>query len=237
MIASADQPESVGAILRAETRRILEWVLERTAGLAWFCVAAIVVGAGLFGAAMGSWREPVQALYTGIKLPLAILLTTLGNGLLNGMLAPLLGLNVTLRQSLVLVLFGFAVTALILGALSPVAWFLVWNTPPLNAATQLSSPEYGFLQLTLAVFIAAAGISGCVRLWPLLCEWAGNARVGGSVLFAWLATNLFLGSQVCWVLRPFIWDPAGPPRFIGREYLRGSFFETVFEAARRLIFS
>ena len=42
---------------------------------------------------MGSWASPLQSLYAGIKLPLVILLTTLGNGLLNGMLAPLLGLN------------------------------------------------------------------------------------------------------------------------------------------------
>jgi hypothetical protein len=236
MIASTDQPNSLGAFLRAEAQNIRGWVVARTFNLAGFCVVVIVAGAGLYGAAMGSWREPMQALYTGIKLPLAVLLTTLGNGLLNGMLAPLLGLNVTLRQSFALVLFGFAITALILGALSPVALFLVWNTPPLNAATQLSSPEYGFLQLTLAVFIATAGITGCARLWPLLREWAGNAQVGGRVLLAWLATNLFLGSQICWVLRPFIWDPAGPPRFIGQEYLRGSFFETVFEAAWRLLF-
>jgi hypothetical protein len=237
MIAWAENPDSVGAFLRAELRTIQGWIVRRTASLAWFCVTAIVVGAGLYGAAIGSWREPLQALYTGIKLPLAILLTTLGNGLLNGMLAPLLGLSVTLRQSLVLVLFGFAVTAILLGALSPVALFLVWNTPPLNAATQFASPEYGFLQLTLALFVAVAGITGCARLWPLLREWAGSAQIGGRVLFAWLATNLFLGSQVCWVLRPFIWDPAGPARFIGREYLRGSFFETVFEALRRLLFT
>ena len=196
-----------------------------------------MAGAGSYGAAIGAWREPLQALYTGIKLPLAILLTTLGNGLLNGMLAPLLGLNVTVRQSLALVLFSFAVTAIILGALSPVALFLVWNTPPLNAATQLSASEYGLLQLTLALFVAVAGFTGCARLRPLLREWAGSAHIGGRVLFAWLATNLLLGSQICWVLRPFIWDPAGPVRFIGREYLRGSFFETLFEAARRLIFS
>ncbi|MSU57555.1 MAG: hypothetical protein EXS35_05150 [Pedosphaera sp.] len=236
MLTAVKPAFSVGEFLRAEARRLREWMAQRDAGLVGFCVAAVVVGAGLYGAAMGSWREPLQSLYTGIKLPLAILLTTLGNGLLNGMLAPLLGLNVTLRQSLGLVLFGFAVTAVILGALSPVALFLVWNTPPLNAATQLTSPEYGFLQLALAVFIAVAGVTGCARLWPLLREWAGNAQIGGRVLFAWLATNLFLGSQVCWVLRPFLWDPAGPPRFIGREYLHGSFFETVFEAARRLIF-
>jgi hypothetical protein len=236
MVTTSPGGIAVGSFLRAETDRVRVWISQRNATLAAFCVVAVVIGAGLYGAAMGSWREPLQSLYTGIKLPLAILLTTLGNGLLNGMLAPLLGLNVTLRQSLVLVLFGFAITALILGGLSPVALFLVWNTPPLNTATQLSSPEYGLLQLSLAIFIAVAGTAGCLRMWPLLCEWAGDIRIGRRVLSAWLATNLFLGSQICWVLRPFIWDPAGPPRFIGQEYLRGSFFETVFEAARRLIF-
>ena len=87
----------------------------------------------------------------------------------------------------------------------------------------------------LAVFVSLAGITGCVRLWPLLHEWAGQAAVAGRVLLAWLLTNLFLGSQICWVLRPFIWDPAGPPRFVGQEYLRGSFFETVFNALLRLL--
>lgn len=237
MSSSLAQPDSVGGFLRARAGTLHSWAKESTSALAWFCVGAVVVGAGVYGAAMGSWREPVQALYTGIKLPLAILLTTLGNGLLNGMLAPLLGLNVTFRQSLALVLFGFAITALILGALSPVALFVVWNTPPLDAATQLTSPEYGFLQLALALFVGIAGVTGCVRLWPLLREWSGKTGVAGRVLLAWLSTNLFLGSQICWMLRPFIWDPAGPPRFIGREFLRGSFFETVFHAALRLLLS
>ena len=93
---------------------------------------------------MGSWRGSWQAFYTGIKLPLVILLTTLGNGLLNGMLAPLLGLNLTFRQSLAVVLMSFDDRlSVLLGALSPVAWFVVWNTPPFTAAMRLSSPEYG----------------------------------------------------------------------------------------------
>jgi hypothetical protein len=152
------------------------------------------------------------------------------------MLAALLGLNVTLRQSLVLVLFAFAVTALILGALSPVALFLVWNTPPFTATTHPTSPEYCFLQLTLTVLVAVAGTTGCLRLWPLLRDWAGRSSVACKVLFAWFAVNLFLGSQICWVLRPFIWEAGAPVRFIGRDNLRGSFFETVFEAGRRLVF-
>ena len=156
--------------------------------------------------------------------------------MLNGMLAPLLGLNISFRQSVLLVLVGFAITSLLLAAFSPVALFIVWNTPPLSAATRLASPEYGFMQLMLALFIGCAGIVGNVRLLPLLRQWTNTPGIARNVLLAWLAGNLFLGSQVSWVLRPFIWDPAGRIEFIGREYFRGSFYETVFEAARRLVF-
>jgi hypothetical protein len=229
-------PRFVSTFLRADAGTFYDWVKWRQSQLIAFCVVAIVAGAGTYGAVMGSWSTPLQAFYAGIKLPLVILLTTLGNGLLNGMLAPLLGLNASFRQSLLVVLMTFAIACLILGALSPVALFVVWNTPPLTAGTHESSPEYGFLQLTLAVFVAYAGIVGNARLLPMLAQWTANIGIARRVLFAWLAGNLFLGSQICWVLRPFIWEPHGPVRFIGREYLHGSFFETVFEVLRRLIF-
>jgi len=237
MTAASTVLKSVGEFLRAGPERFHELVVRRQGNLVVFCVTAIVVGAGGYGAVMGCWRDPMQALYTGIKLPLVILLTTLGNGLLNGMLAPLLGLNVTFRQSLAVVLMSFAVTAMVLGALSPVALFIVWNTPPLAAGTKISSPEYALLQMTLAVFVALAGVMGNIRLVPLLRQWAGSAAVARNVLLAWLAVNLFLGSQICWVLRPFIWEANRPVEFIGQNCFQGSFFETIFEAGRRLMFS
>jgi len=237
MNAVADVPRSVSAFLRAGPECYREWVVRRQLNFVAFCVGAIVIGAGVYGAVAGSWRDAWQALYTGIKLPLVILLTALGNGLLNGMLAPLLGLNVTFRQSLAVVLMSFAVAAIVLGALSPVAWFVVWNTPPLTMATTPSSPEYGFMQLTLAAFVALAGVIGNIRLLPLLRQWTGSAAIARNVLLAWLAGNLFLGSQICWVLRPFIWDARRPVEFIGPDPFQGSFFETIFNAACRLIFS
>lgn len=227
----------VSEFLRAQPAHLNAWVKDQPRQLAVFCFVAILFSAGAYGGAMGSWSCPLQMLYTGIKLPLAILLTTLGNGLLNGMLAPLLGATVTFRQSLALVLVSFAITALILGALSPVALFVIWNTPALSAATQVTSPEYGFMQLTIAGFIALAGVIGNVRLYPLLREWTGRRAVALQVLLAWLAGNLFLGSQICWMLRPFVWDPTGRMEFIGAQYLHGSFFETLWEAARRLLLS
>lgn len=222
-------------LLQAKPALAGEWVHRCEPGQFGFCVATVVVGAGLYGAAMGSWREPLQALYTGLKLPLLILLTTLGNALLNGMLAPLLGLNLGFRQSLMAVLMTFTIASAILGALSPVALFVVWNTPPLTEKTNLSSTEYGFLQLTLVTFIAFAGVTGNRCLLPLLREWCGCARIARRVLLAWLAVNLLLGSQICWILRPFIWDPVRPVEFVGPQYWRGSFYETVFYALRGLL--
>ncbi|PWU13099.1 MAG: hypothetical protein C5B50_20060 [Verrucomicrobia bacterium] len=227
--------KSVDYFLRAEPEGLGAWLVRRDSRLIWFCILAVVVGAAPYGAVMGCWWSPLQGLYVAIKLPLLVLLTSLGNGLLNGMLAPLLGLNITFRQSLTAVLVSFAYAALVLGAFSPVGLFIVWNTPPPSLATEPSSPAYALMQLTLVVFIAFAGVVGNLRLLPLLRQLAGKRSVARKVLFAWLAGNLFLGSQICWVLRPFIWG-GHPVSFIGSHPFQGNFYETVFSALRRVLF-
>jgi hypothetical protein len=226
--------QSVDYFLRAQPEGLGGWMVGRRSRLIWFCIIAVVAGAAPYGAVMGWWWSPLQGVYVALKLPLLVLLTSLGNGLLNGMLAPLLGLNITFRQSLTAVLVSFAYAALVLGALSPVALFIVLNTPASSETTLRSSPEYALLQLTLVVFIAFAGVVGNVRLLPLLEQLAANRSVAKRVLFAWLAGNLFLGSQICWVLRPFIWG-GNPEAFIGPEPFRGSFYEAVFVAVKRLL--
>src|SRR5881394_2660481 len=104
--------------LRADAATFRDWVVRRHLGLVIVCISSILIGTGAFAASIGSWRDAAQALYTGIELPMVLLLTTFGNGLLNAMLAPLLGLNITFKQSLVLVLISFSITSVILGALS-----------------------------------------------------------------------------------------------------------------------
>lgn len=235
MSASIQSSPWFPRLLRADAAELHRSILDREKRLSWVCLLVICTGAGAYGAVMGSWRSGLQSVYTGLKLPLVFLLTSFGNGLLNGMLAPLLGLNISFRQSLLCVLVSFTTAALILGSLSPVAAFVVWNTPGLTSSTALSSPEYGLLQLTLAGFIAVAGVAANVRLFPLLRQWSPNRAVARNVLLAWLAGNLFLGSQISWVMRPFIWDPSGTITFIGRQYWHGSFYETVFDAIWRLL--
>jgi hypothetical protein len=224
-------------LLRARPEVVDHWLASARPRTAMCCVAFIAIGAGAYGAAMGWWRSPLQALYTGLKLPIAILGTTVGNALINAMLAPLLGLNFSFRQAQMAILLSFTITAIVLGGFSPLAAFVVFNTPPLTLATTGGSPEYRFLQLAITAFVATAGVIGTVKLFPWLHRWTNSFGVSLRVLLAWLVVNLLLGSQICWVLRPFLWDPGRPEEFIGPEGLNGSFFETVFEAIRQLIFS
>src|SRR5258706_8728509 len=170
-------------------------------------LAVIIVGAGLFGAAVGSWRAPLQSFYTALKLPLILLLTSLGNGLLNAMFAPLLGVNLSLRQSLLAVLMSFTIAAAILGAFSPLLYFLVWNTPPLVAGASTNASAHSLVLLCETGIIAFAGIAANVRLLQLLRELGGSTGAARKVLFAWLAGNLLLGSQLAWNLRPFVGSP------------------------------
>jgi hypothetical protein len=74
-----------------------------------------------------------------------------------------------------------------------------------------------------------------VRLLQLLLDLSGNAATARRVLFAWLSGNLFLGSQLSWIFRPFIGSPALPVEFFRVEAFHGNFYETVFQSLLRLL--
>ncbi|MDB6123692.1 MAG: hypothetical protein JWQ71_2685 [Pedosphaera sp.] len=224
----------IGVVLRGEPERMMQWVQQWSTRRVVLQVGVIFLGAGLYGASMGYWREPLQGLFVAIKFPMIILLTTLGNGLLNGMLAPLLGLNLSFRQSFQAILMSFTIATAILGSFSPIVFFLVWNAPAMSAHVP---GVYSFIQLIHVVLIAFAGVTANLRLVELLQRLSGSVGIGRKVLFAWLAGNLFLGSQLCWILRPFIGAPGLPVEFLRAEAFKGNFFETVFRAIQNLFFS
>ncbi len=135
----------------------------------------IVLGCGLYGATVGLWRSPLQAVYVAVKMPLVILLTAAGNAALNGMLAQLLGTGLSFRQTSLAIVMSFAVAAIILASLSPLVLFLLVNTPP------LSSGGHGgdVMLVSLVAAIAFAGVVANVRLLGLI-EHASRGRTVGS---------------------------------------------------------
>src|SRR5262249_48539580 len=151
--------------------------------------------------------DATQCLFTAIKFPLIILLTAFGNALLNGMLAPLLGMKTTFRQSFLATLMSFSIAAAILGAFAPLAAFIVWNAPPMSSGAHFPWATYYAIQITHVAVIAFAGIAANGRLLGLLTQMSGDRQTARRVFFAWLVVNLFLGSQLTWILRPFIGSP------------------------------
>jgi hypothetical protein len=216
------------ALLRGEVKSLEAWSARWELNRILSHIAIIVVGAGLYGAAMGWWRDPMQALYTAIKFPLIILLTAVANAMLNAMLAPLLGLNISFRQSFLSILMSFTIAGAILGSFAPVVAFIIWNSPPMSPNSWESLGPYSFILLTFVVVIAFAGITANFRLLQLLQHLGGRRNVAFRVLFAWLVGNLFFGTQLSWILRPFIGSPGLPVEFLRANAFKGNFYEAIF---------
>jgi len=233
-LASNFRLTQVPDLLRGELDSVRGSVERTSATQAAFYVAIILVGAGLYGGAVGAWRSPVQGGFTAIKFPLILLLTTFGNALLNAMLAPLLGLNLKFRQSLIAILMSFTIAAAILGSFSPLIWFITWNMPPLEPGAPIPFQAHALHLLTQILLIAFAGVAANLRLLQLLQHLSGSKAVAARILLGWLAGNLLLGGQLSWMLRPFVGSPGLPVEFLRRDALHGNFFEAVLRTAKSL---
>ena len=84
--------------------------------------------------------------------------------------------------------------------------------------------------LAHVAMIALAGTTGNVRLFQLLLSMSPHRAAALRVLAAWLTGNLFLGSQLTWILRPFIGSPGLPVQFLRADAFHGNFYEAVFRA-------
>src|SRR5258708_39570395 len=120
---------------------------------------------------------------------------------------------------------SFTIAALVLAALSPVAFFICLNTPALTSAAR--GTGHSLTLVCDVLFIAYAGVVANRRLLRLLerrCETPGAAR---RVFWSWLAGNLFLGAQLSWVLRPFIGTPRPAIPFLRDDPVRVSFYAAL----------
>lgn len=187
---------------------------------------ATFLGLACYGFAVGWWRSPRMACYVALKMPLLVALTLGCNVLLNGLAGLLSGSGLGFRQSLLALLMATAVSALILGSLAPVTFFLAWNVPPPD------SPGAGTAHAAYLVahtfLIGFAGILANVRLHHLLTARAPSRHIANLTLLAWLAGNGFLGAQFSWILRPFFGSPSLEEAFLRPDPMRGNFYEAVW---------
>src|SRR5258708_30840964 len=96
---NASTPQ-ISALLRGDPDILRAWIERWDARRFADCIITIVIGAGLYGAAMGYWRAPFQGLFFAVKFPFILLFTTPCNAPPHPMLPPFLGLNIHLPPPL-----------------------------------------------------------------------------------------------------------------------------------------
>jgi len=205
-------------------------------------VLQTAVGAAAYGWVFGLWRGTEQAVYSAIKMPALFFAVVVASGILNTMLAQVLGAPIPLRRVCLLILLGMATAALILGGLAPVVAFLAMQAPPpdpvavgLPAAHPIVARSMHVFRQLLILHVAAIGFAGTVgnyRLLRLLRHVAPTRALATRILLVWLAVTGFVGCELSWLFSPFLCKPNFPPHIVARTYHQGNFYEQVYHAVR-----
>lgn len=190
--------------------------------------------AALYGAIMGATNllqsSPMTTSYklllvliVGIKTPVLFLLTLLI------VIPPIyvsnafIGTRYSFRQVLALLLATTAITTTVLASMATVSFFF-----------SLTSQNYHFVKLLHVFFFAYAGVMGLAFMKKCLSRIGTdeNRRTPRKILILWLLLYIFVGTQLAWVLRPFVGSP-GEPFQVFRPR-SGNFYESIIDSVSHL---
>lgn len=194
-----------------------------------------VVMAGLYGGVMGATNllqgspmalteKLAMIAVTGIKVPFLFLVT------LGIVLPPIyvsnvfVGARLRFYQSLAMLLASVAIASTILASMATVALFF-----------SLTTTSYHFIKLLHVIFFAYAGAAGLMFLTRFVREVARwDRRHTPEYLFLmWILLYMVVGTQLAWVLRPFVASPGEPFQLFRERH--GSFYESVYDSAQRVM--
>jgi len=184
------------------------WTIQTAArGRTWSLGVCVFVFGFLYGMAMGSYSgvggdRARQLLYSGLKVPLLLLLTFL-IGLPNFfVLNTLFGLRRDFRESLRALVAAQAGVAIVLASCAPLTLFWYASFADYSVAVLFNG-----LIFALASFAGQYLLRGYYR--PLILR---NPR-HGPLLWTWLGLYIFIGIQMGWIMRPFVGAPSAPVQF------------------------
>lgn len=160
-----------------------------------------VVFMALYGAVMGSTQGTVwQVLSSAVKLPILFLATLVVCSPTLYFFNTIFGSNQSLTQNFALILTAITVTAVILLSFSPIVLFFM-----------LTTSGYQFFKLLNVGVFAIAGFIGVLFLSRGMAIVSDGGREGvrarRNVVRLWVLIYAFVGSQMAWMLRPFIGAP------------------------------
>lgn len=180
----------------------------------------------VYGLVMGSYNGFLQAIASGIKVPLFFSLTLLVCFPVFFIIQFVLGSKLGFWQMLNVILSGFVMITLVMVAFAPIVIFFL-----------ITGDNYAFMKLLHVAIFAVSGFFGMKTMVDALrysCEKRKvYPKVGVVVFRFWLVILAFVGMQLAWNLRPFIGS-----RDLSFELFRqreGNFYLAVIHAVRDLI--
>ena len=140
------------------------------------CFILAVICSSIYGMSVGIWRAPLQGFYVAVKFPLLIVLVTLGNALLNGLFAKVLGAKLTFRESFIAVLMSFTIASVILASFAPLMLWLIWNSPAVTDPNPKIAHHGILLFNVITIAFAGAVIFAKRKNHFIIFSRCGNAR-------------------------------------------------------------
>lgn len=186
----------------------------------------VLLGSVCYGFAFGLWRAPMQAFYSAIKMPILIFSTTLLSCLINTMLAQVMGTRLSFKQVWICILLSLAIASALLGALSPVIAFFATQIPSPSSDSAMMSYSAWLLINTLVVGVC--GIIGNCRLYGLLLVLTGTRLLSARVLLCWILISGLVGSELSWLISPFLAKPGMPVPILNPDAFKGNIFEYLW---------
>ena len=188
----------------------------------------VCLACAVYGAALAGWRSPRLSLYVAAKLPMVFLGSTLVVAACNAVAAALLGTGLGLRDVLAVVFGAMALAGWILLALAPVALFLVAAACPNAGPEAVLRRAHNAMLLTHITVLAGAGLAGVASLWTTLRRMVPDVGRATALAAVWIGAYAFVGTQLGWMLRPFVGSPFYPVVFLREDALQRNFYEFVF---------
>lgn len=187
----------------------------------------ILILGGIYGLCMGSYTgfqgsSWLFALASMVKVPFLLLITTM-------LCFPALyvfgvsgGASLRARSLLAALLLAQVVLTLALAALVPVVLFFMTTTD-----------YYSFVKLLHVLVWTVAGFAALRFLNGLLKKMDQQLAKNRRLMVAWMVLFALVGSQMGWMMRPFIGRP-GEPFSLTRE-TSGSLYADVLRSTTRLV--
>jgi hypothetical protein len=190
-----------------------------------FLTLAVAAMYAAYGVSMGLFRGGVPGMVSGAKLPFLYLAT------LAVCFFPFYVLNCTAGprfragSCVRLLLLAASANAAALSSYAPIGFFFTLTT---------SREGYRFLTL---MHVGAFALSGLLSVGVIMLVFRAAAAqagrsISGAVALAWGVLYAFVGTQMAWVLRPWIGSWSMP--YTPFRAFEGSFIESVWRTVRSL---